>query len=287
MSNKIQIPKLKYCISHFNYISILYFCLVIIISGCGELFEKQTEIDNGIGRDTVWDKAHSPYFLRGDIVIPANTTLTIQPGVVVKFSGNNKLRVEGILKAEGTADNPIWFQQAGQYYISGYYGLVFIKKQSLSNSMLKNCIITQARFAVYCDGDSPQISYCIITGNNVGIHLWNSNANISNNKITENTEHGLYIGSMNPTVSHNLITQNGRGIVCDYAPNPYIQQNDIFNNTEYDFYVLRTDNDIQASNNWWGIMDEGVIRQKIFDKQKDGSVGNVIINPIAQRPFTK
>ncbi len=76
--------------------------------------------------NVVWDQAHSPYHRRGDIIVQPNQTLTIEPGVVVMFSGNNKLRIEGTSKAEGTADNPIWFRQAGKYYISGYYGLQFI-----------------------------------------------------------------------------------------------------------------------------------------------------------------
>lgn len=288
MSNKIQIPKFKYYSkSLIKYINISYFCLVIFISGCGDLFQKQTEIIDGIGKDTVWDKAHSPYLLRNDIVIPANLTLTIEPGVIVMFSGNNKLRIEGTLRAEGTAVDPIWYRQVGKYYVSGYYGLVFASKQLQSNSILKNCIITQAQFAIYCDGDSPQISYCTITGNNVGVHLWNSNASISNNKISDNIEHGLYVGSMSPTVTHNLITQNGRGIVCDYAPTPFIQQNDIYANAEYDFYLSRTENNIMIPNNWWGISDETAIRHKIYDKQTDGSLGNVSITPIAQQAFTQ
>jgi parallel beta-helix repeat protein len=284
MLNKIKTTKSKYKnIQCIKYISISSFCLVIFLCGCGDLLQKQTEIINGIDKDTVWDKAHSPYYLRGDILIPVNTTLTIEPGTIVTFSGNNKLKVEGILKAKGTTPDPIWFRQAGKYFISGYYGIVFAGKQPKSNSILANCIITQARFAVYCDGDSPQITYCTITGNNEGVHLWNSNASVAHNNISNNNEDGVYIGSMNPTFINNLITGNWRGIVCDYAPNPYIQQNDIFGNTEYDFYLSRTEHDIYAQNNWWGIIDEQAIRQKIYDKQKDGALGNVIISPIQQQ----
>ena len=269
------------------YFIIILSLLVFLISGCGELLIKQTEIVNGIDKDTVWDKTHSPYILRGDIIIPENLTLTIEPGVKVTFSGNNKLRVEGTLIAQGSSTEPIWFRQAGRYYVSGYYGLVFAGKQPKSNSILKNCIITHARFGVYCDRDSPQISYCTITGNDSGVHLWNSNASVSNNKISYNSESGIYIGSMQPSILNNLITQNGRGIVCDYAPSPFIQQNDIFGNSEYDFYLSKTENDVVVSNNWWGTSDEAFIRQKIYDKQKDGALGNVIISPIAQRAFTQ
>jgi parallel beta-helix repeat protein len=264
---------------------ILFVSAILIFNSCGGLFERHTEISNSIGVDTVFDKTKSPYLIRGDVTIPANITLTVEPGVVLEFSGNNKLNIEGTFKAIGTESDPIVFKQLGKYYMTGWYGLVFKSKQANDASIVKYGNISQARFAIYCDGGSPQISYCTITANEIGIHLWNSNAVVSHNKISGNAQHGLYIGSLSPTISNNLITQNNRGIVCDFAPTPNIQQNDVYGNTEYDFYVMRTENDIQASNNWWGGTNEPAIRQKIFDKQKDGSVGNANINPIALKPF--
>ncbi|MCX7919632.1 MAG: right-handed parallel beta-helix repeat-containing protein [bacterium] len=264
---------------------VIFFSGVILLIGCGELLDKKTEIVTGITSDTVWGRAQSPYFLRGDILIPAQTTLTIEPGVVVMFSGNNKLKIEGTLIANGAASAPIIFRQAGKYYISGYYGLVFANKYSGKKSMISHCLITQARFAIYCDGDSPDISYCIITGNNVGVHLWNSNAVISHNRISDNIEHGVYIGSMQPTVTDNRIIHNGSGIICAYAPNPVIRNNDIYGNRAYDFVLAKTESDIIAINNWWGSTDEMFIRKKIFDKQHDGSLGNVMIIPLSQSCF--
>ncbi|MFB3895085.1 MAG: right-handed parallel beta-helix repeat-containing protein [bacterium] len=258
-----------------------------ILNSCGGLLQQHTEISNIIGQDMVLAKQQSPYLIRGDVTIPENVTVTVEPGVVLDFSGNNKITVEGTFKAIGTESDPIIYKQYGKYYISGWYGLVFKSKKANDSSIVKYGNICQARFAIYCDGGSPQISYCTITANEIGIHLWNSNAVVSHNKISGNAQHGLYIGSLSPTISNNVITQNNRGIVCDFAPTPNIQQNDVFGNTEYDFYVMRTENDIQAPNNWWGSTNEPAIRQKIFDKQKDGSVGNVYINPIAVKPFTQ
>jgi parallel beta-helix repeat protein len=275
-----------------NQICIVFFIVILVSStliytGCGGLFERHTEISNIIGIDTILDKNKSPYLIRGDITIPANVTLTVEPGVILEFSGNNKVNIEGTFRAEGTESDPIIFKQLGKYYITGWYGLIFKSKKANDTSVVKYGNISQARFAIYCDGGSPQISYCTITGNEIGVHLWNSNAIVSNNKISNNLQHGLYIGSLSPTINNNLITANNRGIVCDFAPNPNIQQNDVYGNTEYDFYVMRSENDIQIPNNWWGTTNEPAIRQKIFDKQKDGSVGNIYINPISLKPFTQ
>ena len=63
-----------------------------------------------ITEDTVWRKAYSPYYVPPfDISIVNNATLTIEPGVVVKFATTGGMEVHGVLRAEGTIKEPIIF----------------------------------------------------------------------------------------------------------------------------------------------------------------------------------
>jgi|GEM_PF-6205965 len=46
-----------------------------------------------------WTMAGSPYYINGDINVPAGQLLTIEPGVVLDFLGYYKLTVYGQLEA--------------------------------------------------------------------------------------------------------------------------------------------------------------------------------------------
>ncbi|UCG68776.1 MAG: hypothetical protein JSV09_13380, partial [Thermoplasmata archaeon] len=59
--------------------------------------------------DTIWTLANSPYIVTDDITIVPGVTLTIEPGVVVKFDGPYELVVDGYLIAQGTVTNNIVF----------------------------------------------------------------------------------------------------------------------------------------------------------------------------------
>ncbi len=57
----------------------------------------------------IWTAAGSPYVVAGHIRIPAGETLSIEPGVEIRFDGNYVLAVEGLIQAAGTAGDSILF----------------------------------------------------------------------------------------------------------------------------------------------------------------------------------
>ena len=58
----------------------------------------------------IWQKQYSPYYIHGDIVVPDNNKLVIQPGVEVRFMGSYALEVYGSLFAQGTLTDTITFK---------------------------------------------------------------------------------------------------------------------------------------------------------------------------------
>ena len=53
-----------------------------------------------------WSNVGNPYVVQSDIAVDDMSTLTIDPGVVIKF-WRSRLYVSGVLLAQGSADAPI------------------------------------------------------------------------------------------------------------------------------------------------------------------------------------
>jgi len=68
-----------------------------------------TYVSGSIAHTLAWTAANSPYVVTGNVVIPADKTVTIEPGAQVRFDGLYNLQVGGDLQAVGTPDQMIVF----------------------------------------------------------------------------------------------------------------------------------------------------------------------------------
>jgi len=191
----------------------------------------------------VWTYANSPYIIDGEITIPADSLLIIEPGIKVIFTGHYKFNVQGQLMAVGTEMDLITFTIRDTTGFSnvvipdgGWHGIRF------DNTPASN--------------DSSKIVYCKIefgkaigVGENSGgaIYVNNfskllvSNSLISNNRAlfiacTGGKGAGIYCEQADIIIKDNTIKDNlsyfgsGGGIYCKYA-NPVITGNIISNNS--------------------------------------------------------
>ena len=85
-------------------------CLMLYFSS---IVRAQTTIPAGDVSGT-WTKAQSPYNINGDIRIPDNMVLTIEPGVRVIFQGHYRFIIEGTILATGTSNEVIIFTVANR-----------------------------------------------------------------------------------------------------------------------------------------------------------------------------
>src|SRR5438105_14890689 len=70
----------------------------------------QTNVSGGIFSNTTWTLANSPYIVVDTVVVFPGVTLTIEPGVVVKFANNKRLEIrQATLVAIGTVTDSITF----------------------------------------------------------------------------------------------------------------------------------------------------------------------------------
>jgi len=161
-----------------------------------------------------WTKDNSPYNVVGEVRVPPESTLVIEPGVVVNFQGHYKFIVDSLatIQAVGAAGDSIHFTTDDP--TTGWNAIRFMSASS-----------------------SSRLSYCVVEyGNGTGsgsdnyggaIYCYLSDPTISNNRITDNSANigggGICCRESSPTISSNYIKYNfadyGGGIFCrDASP---------------------------------------------------------------------
>jgi len=181
-----------------------------------------------------WSLLDSPFYVEGEINIPAGETLTIESGVEVIFNGHYKFLIYGYLEANGNEDEQITFTAANP--LTGWHGLRFFN--ATPNSELSYCTI-QHGYAngpgsddegggVYCYNSDPVFNHCTVTMNSSeqyggGMEFVESSPSITDCEITNNgayCETGISFYSncggtvKNCLISNNTATTYTAGIHC-------------------------------------------------------------------------
>lgn len=242
---------------------------ILIIGFTSSSSNAQTNVSGVISSNTTWTKGASPYIVTGNLLVNNGVTLTIQPGVVVRFDSALSMQIDGTLLAQGTSNNEITFT-SNTADTAGAWGYIYFSDAStdavfqnsiygdyVSGSILEYCTIQYAggasvdnNGAVRLNAAHPFVNHCTVSNNSAtGITAYNltGNLKISNSTISNNTSPdnggGVYIGgnsnaSSNTLISGDTITHNGSfdggGIIDDpsgYNPNLIITNNIISYNT--------------------------------------------------------
>ena len=107
----------------------------------------QTNVSGGIFSNTTWTVANSPYIVTDDVVVFASVTLTIEPGVIVKFNDAKGLEIRGNMQAIGNSSMPIVFTSSSSTPAKGNWeGIKFINNLI---STLKYIEISYAKTAIH------------------------------------------------------------------------------------------------------------------------------------------
>jgi hypothetical protein len=164
-----------------------------------------------ISNDTTWSTTESPVIITGNVLVEKGVTLTIDPGVKVKFDGFYYIQVEGKFIAEGNKENMIVFTSNNNTPEAGDWDSIKFNNNADNESSIKFCKFEYGKYAM--------ISY---TTNQYRI------SSFSNNEI-DNNIFGItiYYSFMfdNPELNFNTqiadnifsnITQNAISIDCQF-----------------------------------------------------------------------
>lgn len=292
---------------------LVIFLFTFLIYGCTESnspvveVSESTKVSGNITTDTVWDIAHSPYIAEGDITVEKNATLTLQPGVEVRFDGFYELIVKGVLIADGmteiqqpeannlrlrTLDNCIitFTSNNPAPEIKDWKGIKF-QNTNDNRSLLRYIKVEYAKIGIDIFSSSPKIMHCFIMNNYRGIQSHSTKSIIINNLIKDNII-GISSEEREPdwiTITKNIITQNETGIILFVGGT--IKQNNLADNLGYAVRVIRRivtggQRIVNARYNWWGTIVIDDIEQQIYDNLDDPHLVLVSFVPFAKSPFT-
>ncbi len=183
----------------------LIFCFVFISLPNFTLADTIISPSEGyINSDTVWTASSSPYFIDGNVYIPAGVTLTLEAGTEARMLNGKKFDVYGVLNVLGTKENKVIFTSQNEGDINDtsgagrWGGLVFYKGAK------GNFNYTKARYAggnyIFPQPGGPMIYN---TGGNVSI---------KNSELYKTFSTTLYLKSGTTTIENTLINQNSQGI---------------------------------------------------------------------------
>ena len=138
-------------------------------------------------------------------------TLTLEPGVVVKFNGFYSLIISGNLIAVGTETNIIEITSNLGTPDRGDWNSINI--ESTGNMNLKFVIISYGTTSIFIDGASNNIleNVDVFTNNNYGVWVKDSSNNvIINSKFTDNSWGGIFFDY----ADNNGVDRDGHGTHC-------------------------------------------------------------------------
>jgi len=137
---------------------------VILLTVASFAVNAQTNVSGGIYANTTWTLANSPYIVVDTVVVFPGVTLTIEPGVTVKFADGKYLEIrQGTLIAAGTAADSINFtSNSGSPHSGIWNGIVFTNTIGIH---INYCIFKYANISVNGRVSTIQNSYFYMNNN--------------------------------------------------------------------------------------------------------------------------
>ena len=193
-------------------------CVVVLALVLAGGASAVTHVSGNVTANTTWTLAGSPYVIDGSVNVRPGVTLTINPGVVVKFNGQfGTLWVNGALSAVGTPGQRIVFTSIQDDSVGGDTGGDGPTQGAPGQWYMISFMSGSSGFVQYADVDyggygSANYAYG-------GVHLQGGGtATLDNDRFLSNQRSGVQISSgSGATVSNSEFAGNADGIATSNA----------------------------------------------------------------------
>lgn len=185
-----------------------------------ETSASPTYVGGRITEDTTWTPAQSPYIITADCAVDSGITLTIEPGVVVKFDVGLSLTVYGSLRAMGTGSNPITFTSNRSQPAAGDWFTIRFTAAGSESLTMRYCVV---EYAVNGITVNSTVAKVIVENSHLsnnscnGLHIGGrSNVLVKESSLMFNGAHGISITGLETSgvtlIDNNISFNNGKGI---------------------------------------------------------------------------
>jgi len=228
--------------------------MAVVLCACGAA-RADTVIAGNITSSRTWTVAGSPYIVAINALVRLGSTLTIEPGVTVKFNAGCGLSTDSAvgsnsIVALGTTDHPITFTSSLPSPTAGSWQKVSVG-DSLSSSAFAYCVFEYALQGLYLIETDAPIEHCTFRDCQTGIVLASSAPPITSCDITDCTSEGIRgqnAGSVPVIFDCNISNPDAAAMNVRLV--------------DYNMGSIVT---ITARQNWWGTDDPTTIAAKIWD----------------------
>jgi hypothetical protein len=185
--------------------------------------QADTTVGGTISTDTTWTVADSPYIVTSNITVKGTdgadgiTTLTIEPGVVVKLNSSRYIIIgassgdPGALSAVGTAADPITFTSNQASPAPGdWYYIQFYNTTDDTTTVMEHCVVEYGGYSggsLYAYQASPTFRNVTVKDSKTyGLNLYSSESTIENCTFSGNQNYDLYYtGTVGGSVTGSTI----------------------------------------------------------------------------------
>ncbi|MHC4501366.1 MAG: right-handed parallel beta-helix repeat-containing protein, partial [Planctomycetota bacterium] len=174
----------------------------------------QTNVSGLISTDTAWTLSGSPYVVIANVLVNSGVTLTIEPGVTVKFDSGNVLQVNGTLIASGTNTSKITFTSNQSMPAPGDWVSITFADPAVDaaydaqGDYTGGCIIEYA-IVEYGGGGTVDSTATVSSG---AIQAIFSSPLIRNSVIKNSATAGIHVDNGGPKIESNTISNNSTGV---------------------------------------------------------------------------
>ena len=192
----------------------------------GTYTSEGTDVCGTITSNSNWTTAGNPYRVTCDVIVASGVTLSIDPGVVVKFNSGTKLTVQGTLNAFGTSGSKIVFTSIKDDTVGansngaggtttpapGDWAGIYVQGDTYESIASMEHAVIRYGGELYTGPSDPQAA----------LWVYGSNATLTmaNTTVEQSSHSGLYVEDTSGTDVESCAFQNNNewGIVYSSSP---------------------------------------------------------------------